>query len=230
MATLLVLGPFVPTEVAGALDAIGHGWKAAANADAADTLLPAGGWGGALVVADHLDVALRLCRSIRMREEPIAPVLLVVTAEQLRVLDVVEDLFDDFILLPLRSGELETRVRHWLWRTSGGSRPDVVQYGALTLNLSTYQASVSGRALDMTYMEYELLKHFVTHPGRVLTRQDLLRQVWGYEYYGGARTVDVHVRRLRAKLGEEHAPLISTVRSVGYIFGRPRYGESLDAD
>ena len=72
-------------------------------------------------------------------------------------------------------------------------------------------------------MEYELLKFFVTHPGKVFTREQLLSRVWGYEYYGGARTVDVHVRRLRAKLGEEHANLIQTVRSVGYRFGQTRW-------
>jgi DNA-binding response OmpR family regulator len=87
------------------------------------------------------------------------------------------------------------------------------------LNLETYQAAVAGKALDLTYMEYELLRFLAARPGKVFTRETLLSRVWGYEYYGGARTVDVHVRRLRAKLGEEHAHLIETVRSVGYRFG-----------
>ena len=91
------------------------------------------------------------------------------------------------------------------------------------LNLETYQAAIDGQPLDLTYMEYELLKFFATHPGKVFTREQLLSRVWGYEYYGGARTVDVHVRRLRAKLGEEHANLIQTVRSVGYRFGQTRW-------
>ena len=90
------------------------------------------------------------------------------------------------------------------------------------LNLETYQAALGHKPLDLTYMEYELLKFFATHPGKVFTRAQLLSRVWGYEYYGGARTVDVHVRRLRAKLGEEHANLIQTVRSVGYRFGQTR--------
>ena len=93
----------------------------------------------------------------------------------------------------------------------------------LALNLETYQASIAGRPLDLTYMEYELLKFLAQHPGKVFTREMLLSRVWGYEYYGGARTVDVHVRRLRAKLGEEHANLIQTVRSVGYRFGQSRW-------
>jgi DNA-binding response OmpR family regulator len=106
----------------------------------------------------------------------------------------------------------------------GGARPELVEYGPLSLNLETYQASIGGRPLDLTYMEYELLKFLAQHPGKVFTREMLLSRVWGYEYYGGARTVDVHVRRLRAKLGEEHAALISTVRSVGYRFGQSRWG------
>jgi DNA-binding response OmpR family regulator len=79
---------------------------------------------------------------------------------------------------------------------------------------------VAGRVLDLTYMEYELLRFLAGHPAKVFTRETLLSRVWGYEYYGGARTVDVHIRRLRAKLGEEHAHLIQTVRSVGYRFGQ----------
>ena len=99
-------------------------------------------------------------------------------------------------------------------------RPDLIEYGPLMLNLETYQAAVAGRVLDLTYMEYELLRFLAGHPAKVFTRETLLSRVWGYEYYGGARTVDVHIRRLRAKLGEEHAHLIQTVRSVGYRFGQ----------
>ena len=106
---------------------------------------------------------------------------------------------------------------------AAGLRPELVEYGPLVLNLETYQASVASRPLSLTFMEYELLKFLATHPGKVFTRETLLSRVWGYEYYGGARTVDVHVRRLRAKLGEEHANLISTVRSVGYRFGQSRW-------
>ena len=79
-----------------------------------------------------------------------------------------------------------------------------------------------GRALDLTYKEFELLKFLAQHPGRVFTRAQLLQEVWGYDYFGGTRTVDVHVRRLRAKLGAEHEALIGTVRNVGYRFVPPR--------
>ncbi len=91
------------------------------------------------------------------------------------------------------------------------------------LDLETYEAVVAGQPLDLTFMEYELLRFLASTPGRVFTREILLNRVWGYEYYGGARTVDVHVRRLRAKFGEEYAGLIHTVRSVGYRFGQARH-------
>jgi two-component system, OmpR family, alkaline phosphatase synthesis response regulator PhoP len=94
----------------------------------------------------------------------------------------------------------------------------VVRVGSLELNLATYQVAIDGGPVDFTYMEYELLKFLLTHPGRVFSREALLSRVWGFDYYGGARTVDVHVRRVRAKLGNEHAGRIKTVRSVGYRF------------
>ena len=143
---------------------------------------------------------------------------------QLGELELRDDLFEDFCLAPFHPAELESRVRHLLWRVGGRTRPEMIEYRELALNLETYQASIAGRPLDLTYMEYELLKFLAQNPGKVFTREMLLNRVWGYEYYGGARTVDVHIRRLRAKLGEEHAGLIQTVRSVGYRFGQSRWG------
>ena len=155
---------------------------------------------------------------------PLAPLLLLVSGAQLADLELRDDLFDDFCLSPFHPRELEARLKHLFWKKGGGSRPELVEYGALVLNLETYQAYVTGKPLDLTYMEYELLKFLAQHPGKVFTREILLSRVWGYEYYGGARTVDVHIRaRLRAKLGEEHAGLIQTVRSVGYRFGQSRW-------
>ncbi|MBK9180069.1 MAG: response regulator transcription factor [Acidimicrobiales bacterium] len=164
-----------------------------------------------------------MCRALRKREVPLEPLVLVIGAERLDDLELREDLFDDFCLEPLQGPELEARLKHLFWRKSGGTRPELVEYGPLVLNMETYQAAISGRPLDLTYMEYELLKFLASHPGKVFTRETLLSRVWGYEYYGGARTVDVHIRRLRAKLGEEHANLIQTVRSVGYRFGQSRW-------
>jgi DNA-binding response OmpR family regulator len=95
----------------------------------------------------------------------------------------------------------------------------VVRFKDLELNPLTFQATLDGEPMDLTYMEYELLRFFMENPVRVWSREQLLSKVWGYEYYGGARTVDVHVRRLRSKLGEGRASWITTVRSVGYRWG-----------
>lgn len=221
---LLVLADPVPGWLARLLDQTGHGWVAAADVSAADRLEPDDGWAGAVVAPKPgRDDGLVLCRSLRKREPPVAPVLLVLGEEALSVLGPCEDLFDDFVLDSASPGEFEARLARLLWRSRRGSRHEVIVYGPLALNLETYQAGLDGRPLDLTYMEYELLRYLAAHPGRVFTREVLLSRVWGYEYFGGARTVDVHVRRLRAKLGEEHAHLIETVRSVGYRFGSVRW-------
>ncbi len=191
----------------------------------AERIEPDDGWSGAIVCAD-----VRPGRRLRpvpgaAQARPAAGAAAARRGQsQLGELELREDLFDDFCVTPWQSQELEARLSHLFWRTGRGTRPDLVEYGPLVLNLETYQAALSGRPLDLTYMEYELLKFLATHPGKVFTREVLLSRVWGYEYYGGARTVDVHIRRLRAKLGEEHASLISTVRSVGYRFGQSRWG------
>jgi len=225
MEPLLIFPDPAPPAVSQALDLAGYPWTAAASADAAERLEPEDGWAGAVVCADvDPEGAFALCRSLRKRDLPFEPLLLLVAAVQLNELELREDLFDDFCVIPWQPREIEARIARLFWRTGRGSRPELVEYGSLVLNLETYQAAVGRRPLDLTYMEYELLKFLATHPGKVFTRETLLSRVWGYEYYGGARTVDVHIRRLRAKLGEEHAHLISTVRSVGYRFGQSRWG------
>jgi two-component system alkaline phosphatase synthesis response regulator PhoP len=212
--------PF-PPELALTLERAGYPWKAVGRPEHAETDEPEDGWAGAVVcAAQDKTAAFALCRTVRAREVPVRPLLLVVDAAQLADLELREDHFDDFLVLPASSDELQARLTHLFWRTGRGLRPELIEYGPLVLNLETYQAAVAGRALDLTYMEYELLRFFAARPGKVFTRETLLSRVWGYEYYGGARTVDVHVRRLRSKLGEEHAHLITTVRSVGYRFGQ----------
>ncbi|MCD9624606.1 winged helix-turn-helix domain-containing protein [Rhabdothermincola salaria] len=214
----------VPPELAQALDLAGYPWKAVADETGAARLEPGEGWAGAIVVADvDPERAFALCRALRKRDIPLEPLLLLVSGSQLSELELRDDLFDDFCLSPFHPRELEARLKHLFWRTGQGTRPELVEYGELMLNLETYQAAIAGKPLDLTYMEYELLKFLSSHPGKVFTRETLLSRVWGYEYYGGARTVDVHIRRLRAKLGEEHAGLIQTVRSVGYRFGQSRW-------
>lgn len=96
-----------------------------------------------------------------------------------------------------------------------------IRSGDLIVDTNGYTASLHGRPIDLAYKEFELLKYLVQHPGRVFTRAQLLQEVWGYDYYGGTRTVDVHIRRLRAKLGGEYEHLIGTVRNVGYRFDPP---------
>jgi DNA-binding response OmpR family regulator len=213
-----------PPEVVQALDLSGYPWKAVASAEHAAEMEPEDGWAGAVVSADaDLEGTFALCRALRKADPPLEPLLLLVSGAQLRELSLRDELFDDFCLTPVRQAELDARLKHLYFRTGRGTRPDLIEYGPLVLNLETYQAAITGRPLDLTYMEYELLKFLASHPGKVFTRETLLSRVWGYDYYGGARTVDVHVRRLRAKLTEEHAPLIQTVRSVGYRFGEARW-------
>ena len=225
MDPILVFPDPPPPELAQTLDLAGYPWKAAPSADVAARLEPAEGWTGAVIAADRdPESAWALCRSVRKKDVPLAPLLVLVSGAQLVDLELRDDLFDDFCLAPFHPRELDARLKHLFWMKGGGTRPELVEYGSLVLNLETYQASIAHRPLDLTYMEYELLKFLSQNPGKVFTREMLLSRVWGYEYYGGARTVDVHIRRLRAKLGEEHANLIQTVRSVGYRFGQSRWG------
>ncbi len=213
-----------PAEVLLAVTETGHPYRSVASlaaADAAEQRETEDGWAGAVVVAaDDLEAALAICRGLRKRESPVTPLILIVSIEQLSDLSLREDLFDDFLVTPTRSTELVTRLTSQLNRMGRGIGSEVIESGPLQINLETYQAAIAGRVLDLTYMEYELLKFLASHPSKVFTRETLLSRVWGYEYYGGARTVDVHIRRLRAKLGEEHAHMIQTVRSVGYRFGQ----------
>jgi len=184
-------------------------------------LEPADGFAGAIINASAVPFteAMNLCRQLRARERGVGPIILLVDHYQLDDLSFREDLFDDFVVGPFDVSEIATRLRHRLRRAGNESVAPRVEHGGLSMNLETYQAAIHGRVMDLTYMEYELLRFLATNPHRVFTRETLLSRVWGYEYYGGARTVDVHVRRLRAKLGEENAHLIQTVRSVGYKFG-----------
>jgi DNA-binding response OmpR family regulator len=127
---------------------------------------------------------------------------------------------DDLLLHTAGPGEVEARLRLAIGRRTQTATqlPDEIRSGGLVVNEATYSARMHGRSLDLTFKEFELLKFLAQHPGRVFTRAQLLQEVWGYDYFGGTRTVDVHVRRLRAKLGAENESLIGTVRNVGYRF------------
>ena len=127
---------------------------------------------------------------------------------------------DDVILDTAGPAEVEARLRLALGRTAEAAVEEggPITAGALVIDEATYSVRLRGRILDLTYKEFELLKYLAQHPGRVFTRSQLLQEVWGYDYFGGTRTVDVHVRRLRAKLGTDYEVLIGTVRNVGYRF------------
>jgi DNA-binding response OmpR family regulator len=221
MQPLLIWPDPPPPDLVRVLDMAGLDWTAVADENAARS----GVWAGAIVAADEQGAAgFSMARALRRGDIGVAPLLLLIRGTQLADLDGRHDTFDDFCVTPFHPAEVEARIRHLLASEPGlETGPEIVQYESLLLNLETYQASINNRPLDLTYMEYELLKFLSSNPGRVFTRETLLSRVWGYEYYGGARTVDVHIRRLRAKLGEEFAGLIQTVRSVGYKFGESRW-------
>jgi len=124
----------------------------------------------------------------------------------------------DFMVRGGSSDELATRVRTMLWPGEEVTRQELVRIDSLTLNLATYQATLDGTPIDFTYLEYALFAFLVTHPGRTYSREVLLRRVWGSDYYGGSRTVDVHIRRIRAKVGHELSRRLETVRNVGYLW------------
>lgn len=130
---------------------------------------------------------------------------------------------DDIILENAGPAEVEARLRLSVGTVHAQATAEaaLIRVGALTVDPETYAAKLRGQPLDLTYKEFELLRYLAQHPGRVFTREQLLREVWGYDFFGGTRTVDVHVRRLRAKLGSEHEALIGTVRQVGYKFVAP---------
>ncbi len=136
---------------------------------------------------------------------------------------------DDVVLHTCGPAELEARIKLAIGRLAARREADdpeshVIRSGEVVVDDATYTAKVGGRSLDLTFKEFELLKFLAQHPGRVFSRQQLLQEVWGYDYFGGTRTVDVHVRRLRAKLGPENETLIGTVRNVGYRFVLPGQG------
>ena len=161
-----------------------------------------------------------LCRFIRTTGVDV-PVLLITTEGGL-VAITADWGVDDVVLNSAGPAEVDARLRLLLGRAAARAAEEPaseeIRNGELVIDEATYSAKVKSRTLDLTFKEFELLKFLAQHPGRVFTRAQLLQEVWGYDYFGGTRTVDVHVRRLRAKLGPEHEALIGTVRNVGYRF------------
>ncbi len=169
-----------------------------------------------------LSTVRALCRVIRSTGVEV-PVILILTEGGLAAVS-NEWGVDDVLLDTAGPAEVEARLRLAIGRAAAASATgpnDEIRSGELVIDEATYTAKLRKRTLDLTFKEFELLKYLAQHPGRVFSRAQLLQEVWGYDYFGGTRTVDVHVRRLRAKLGPEHEGLIGTVRNVGYRFVAP---------
>ncbi len=143
-----------------------------------------------------------------------------VRPEQLPALDFSAG-FDDFIVYPTPDEEVVARVRRAIWVKSGVESDNTLRAADLRIDLANYKVYVGGTHVDLTYKEYELLRFLATNRDKVFTREALLNRVWGYDFYGGARTVDVHVRRLRSKIEDRSHTFIETVRNVGYRFHIP---------
>jgi DNA-binding response OmpR family regulator len=144
--------------------------------------------------------------------------MLIIEPEALVGLRLPTRVKSDFFVRGGASDELLARVRALVWPGEEASTQELVRVGDLTVNLATYQAYMHGEPIDFTYLEYALFAFLVTHPDRTYSREVLLRRVWGTDYYGGSRTVDVHVRRIRSKIGGELSERLETVRNVGYLW------------
>ena len=171
-----------------------------------------------LVQHPGYDLVVYEARGEVLLEDGSAALLVIVGEDQLGELRLPVQVKSDFVVHGASPDECAARIRQLLWPGNESSASDFVAVDALTINLATYQVNVAGEPLDLTYLEYALLAFLVTHPGRTYSRDALLRRVWGFDYYGGSRTVDVHVRRVRAKLGPDLAQHLETVRGVGYLW------------
>lgn len=219
MYHLILLGPpGADTEPLPALGLLGHTIVAIPAEPAALLNLPS--TGDAVLVDAQRDLtgARAICRLIRATGL-LLPVVLVL-AEGGLVAVSADWGVDDVILPTAGPAEVDARLRLVIGRCRQRVTPEdeLIRRGELIIDEAAYTVRLSGQLLDLTYKEFELLRFLAHHPSRVFTRAQLLQEVWGFDYFGGTRTVDVHVRRLRAKLGTEHEALIGTVRNVGYRF------------
>ena len=168
-----------------------------------------------------VEAAVNLEETKRLVESPLrpqrAPLVLLVRADQLQAVDPTWPA-DDFAILPLAANELRLRLRRAIYRKTGADSANVLRSEDLVLDLANYKVFVADQPVSLTFKEFELLRFLMTNRGKVFTREALLNRVWGYEYFGGARTVDVHIRRLRAKIETGTTVFIETVRNVGYRF------------
>ena len=160
----------------------------------------------------------KLCHALK-RERPLKelPLILLVTEDQLGRIDFGWGI-EDYLTLPVSAKRLAERLHFLVWKLHRVALKNGFSLGGLVIDFERYEVHVKGEPMDLTYKEFELLKFLATHPGKAFTREVLLDKVWGYDYYGGTRTVDVHIRRLRAKIEAGGATYIETIRNVGYKF------------
>jgi DNA-binding response OmpR family regulator len=160
-----------------------------------------------------------------LRDQPIEDgiaVIVIAEPEQFDLIGPGAEL-DDIIVAPLNEDEVALRVGRVLWQRTGSDDGNLLRRGGLVIDQERYTVRLDGEVVDLTYKEYELLRFLASNAGKAFTREALLNQVWGYDYYGGSRTVDVHIRRIRSKIeGQER--FIDTVRNVGYRFVDDRSG------
>ena len=155
---------------------------------------------------------------VAMAEDRVCPLLVIVDVENAGSITLPVSGVSDFVVHGAGHDECCTRVRRLLGAEGTSAHTDLVSVDDMAINLATYQVTVAGEPVDFTYLEYALLSFLVRHAGHTFSRDALLQHVWGFDYYGGSRTVDVHVRRIRAKLGPELAQHLETVRGVGYLW------------
>ena len=214
MAQLLILTGAVDGDVLPALGLLSHRVRSIPaepasliNAPAADVILVDG--------RQDLASAKSLCKILNTTGVNV-PLVLVLTEGGLTAVSADWGV-DDVLLEAAGPAEVDARIRLVIGRQAQEKSSSKIQASGVIIDEASYSAKVHGRPLDLTFKEFELLRFLATHPSRVFTREQLLSEVWGYDYFGGTRTVDVHVRRLRAKLGDLES-LIGTVRNVGYRF------------
>ena len=214
MAQLLILTSQVNTDVLPALGLLSHRVRRIPAEPAALVGAPPA---DVIIVDARADLASAksLCKILTTTGAG-SPLIVVLTEGGLTAVN-AEWGIDDVLLETAGPAEVDARLRLAIGRQSRDEGSSMIRASGVTIDEASYSAKVHGRTLDLTFKEFELLRFFATHPSRVFTREQLLSEVWGYDYFGGTRTVDVHVRRLRAKLGDMES-LIGTVRNVGYRF------------
>jgi len=215
MRNILILGDETLAPYAQALE--GHGYAVSLQRPGASEAAQ-GSFDAAVLDLTSIGedaTAKRFLEGAHAADSP--AVIAIIGPEQMAAFDPAQSP-DDFILAGAAPAELCARVRQALWRRSRVDDKNTVKCGELVMDLANYTVHVAGRPVELTYKEYELLRFLATNRDRVFSRETLLSKVWGYDFFGGARTVDVHVRRLRSKIEDRHNTFIETVRNVGYRF------------